>query len=131
VLLFPCCLCKFAYFLTPISKDCQGISSLRRECQFLQIPKVEICFLRLPPGFPTVPQLSTRCIRWLRPFAAGPYQHYKGGYIIDNCLKHSIFIEVDMLLKRKLGIPSIARKISLPKLHASTRNRRSYRYFFL
>ena len=46
-LLFPGCLCKFLYFLPSISKDCQGISSLRREGRFLQIPKVEVVIMSI------------------------------------------------------------------------------------
>ena len=41
------------------------VFALSRVDQFLQIPQVEVCFLRLPPGFPAVPH-------YFNPISVGP-----------------------------------------------------------
>jgi len=88
--------------------------------------------LRYPPGFLTATQFSTLYV--LAPenhSASNLYHEYCGKNIIDNGLKSSIFFKVDVsLLTRKEWMPPVARKISLPNLHVSTRNRRTSCYFF-
>jgi hypothetical protein len=58
------------------------ISRLSRVDRFLPIPQVEVCFLRLPPGFPAVPQylnnesVGRKPSHTVRPDFCHPYHNY-------------------------------------------------------
>jgi hypothetical protein len=60
--------------------------------------RVEVCFLRFPPGFPAAPQNFSRVFIGSGPLhCRAPYHNDRRNNIIQNRSKSCIFIDVDFL----------------------------------